>query len=205
MEKTFVFRVSRWRAIPFFIFGGMLLLFSAAMLGASKQIGESYNSVLAQICFALFGSLLILCSLLILLISGIRILKKPIILLLDSQGIHYYYATFHSKKKVIQIPWDKLVQIKIDDFVIYHSEEAVVMDGKLPGKTSYIMFKVKEHFLDDYGMWKNNIFLNKRSNTLSVMSSIFARFSDQQLRESVNMYGSSPTDGASNQLELKNK
>lgn len=99
MEKIVEFRVSRWKAIPFFLFGIVLLLFAYGMLAVSQQFETAYNSMLARIFFVLFGLLLLFCSVCIVFISGIRLLKKPLVLLLDSEGVHYYYSTFHNKKK----------------------------------------------------------------------------------------------------------
>ena len=99
MTEEFIIRYSRWKAIlPAIV--GLVICTIGYGLCFERIFGPGIMALLLGIIFGLF---LMLAGTLLSLISLIRIIRKPKVLVVTNVGIVYFYSTFGSQKKKIKL------------------------------------------------------------------------------------------------------
>lgn len=99
MTEKFIIRYSRWKALLPAIVGLVICTISYGLC-FERLFG---TGIIAPLLGIILGLFLMLAGTLLFLISLIRIIRKPKVLVITNAGIVYFYSTFGSQKKKIKL------------------------------------------------------------------------------------------------------
>lgn len=177
------FKMSRLKSLVPFIAG-----FSCMLVGLLGCLGFFISPPKLE-----FGEFLVACFLIFVMvfccgfaafINFIRLFKAPTILEFTPNELIYYYSIFHTGRKKIVLPWDKVVDISLEVVAVV-DDKLSLGDDRL--KVSCIEIVVEDNFLANYSMFKNNIFLS--GNKLSVLCGDLKTITPTVLKETLEQVG----------------